>query len=364
MKFIDHFKNDFINQFDNGKQIPPWLTDLKKYTALIENREEEQFQYDLVGKNKEVHELLHRITCILQSREHYYNVRLKIVTEAIGVGLWEMDVQEGDPINPEHEIRWSQEFRHMLGYEDEHDFPNRFESWSTLLHPDDEEQVLEKFMDHLFDYSGDTKYDEEYRLLTKTGQYKWFRSTGTTIRDCNGNPIMVAGALFDINDTKKKEDTLNQLVDRVEVFNKVLVEVPWDMNVVLPNPLSPIREVLWSDQFREMLGFKDVHDFPNLLSSWINRLHPDDFHNTIEAINKHLFDYTGQTNYTVNFRLRLNSGEYRWYYAHGDSVRDKEGKPLKFAGTIRDISRDINKEEMVKLVEMRMNALLDDIRHL
>ena len=37
---------------------------------------------------------------------------------------------------------WSHEFRKMLGYHDTLDFPNKLESWSDLLHPQDKERVM------------------------------------------------------------------------------------------------------------------------------------------------------------------------------------------------------------------------------
>ncbi|MFD2878090.1 PAS domain-containing protein [Paenibacillus rhizoplanae] len=50
--------------------------------------------------------------------------------------------------------------------------------------------------------------------------------------------------------------------------------------------------------------FEGEHDFPNLLSSWSNQLHPDDLQPTLDAFANHLNDYTGQTDYKVNYRLR------------------------------------------------------------
>ena len=45
---------------------------------------------------------------------------------------------------------WADNFRRMLGYESEIDFPNRLDSWSNLLHPD------HAFSRHLMDFSGNT----------------------------------------------------------------------------------------------------------------------------------------------------------------------------------------------------------------
>jgi len=134
--------------------------------------------------------------------------KLNLVVKATKIGLWDMEVVQDDPVNPSNTFVWSDEFRRMLGYNDENDFPNVLGSWSNLLHPEDKEAALDAFAKHMLDKTGKTPYDIEYRLLRKTGEYAYFRASGESIRDKNGNAIRVAGALMDITDTK------NMLLDK------------------------------------------------------------------------------------------------------------------------------------------------------
>lgn len=345
----------------------PLVSILINYTENIEKRNYEEVN-QIIAKSKiqlqslpGLDELLTRITNVIQCRESYYKTRLEMVTKAIEVGLWEMDVCPGDPINPDNEFRWSPEFRAMLGYNDEKDFPNRFDSWSRLLHPDEEEEVLGKFIDHLLDYTGKTKFDAEYRLLTTEGKYKWFRATGTSIRDKSGNPIMIAGALFDIDARKKKEDELHQMVLRSRLINQVINEATWQVKLSWPNPLDPNHEVKWSKQFRKMLGYNSVDEFPSVVNSLLNITHPDDMDRFVRAINDHLTDFTGKTEYDITYRLRTKMGDYRWFHVRGQSNRNEEGIPLIITGTIQDVTRDVNKDHVIKLVKFHLDELLGDI---
>jgi len=134
--------------------------------------------------------------------------KLNLVVQASKIGLWDMEVVQDDPINPNNTFVWSDEFRRMLGFTDESDFPNLLSSWSNLLHPEDKERTLDAFAKHMLDKTGKTPYDVEYRLLRKTGEYAYYRASGECIRDRNGSAIRVAGALMDITDTK------NMLLDK------------------------------------------------------------------------------------------------------------------------------------------------------
>src|SRR5690606_27487529 len=126
---------------------------------------------------------------------------------------------------------WSNEFRRMLGYTDEHDFPNVLDSWASRLHPEDQERALAALSNHLTDYTGKTPYELEYRLKLKNGEYRWFKANGTTTRNKDGVPLRIVGALFDIHDEKVKAEQLQFLVERYDLISQCLIEAPWDMRI-------------------------------------------------------------------------------------------------------------------------------------
>ncbi|MBT31928.1 MAG: hypothetical protein CMO01_19900 [Thalassobius sp.] len=93
----------------------------------------------------------------------------------------------------------------------------------------------------------------------------------------------------------------------------------------------------WTNRFRNMLGYRDETDFPNVLHAWSDLLHPEDKENTLNAFNRHLVDTTGNTPYDVEYKLKLKNGTYKWFRAIGNTVRDYAGKPLRIAGSLIDI---------------------------
>ena len=105
-------------------------------------------------------------------------------------GSWSMNVVGKDPSNPNNPFWWSQQFRKLLGYRDESDFPNTLNSWSDKLHPEDKQKALNAFAAHVSDYSGNTPFHLEYRLQHKNGEYRWFKAVGETVRESDGTPIV------------------------------------------------------------------------------------------------------------------------------------------------------------------------------
>ena len=124
---------------------------------------------------------------------------IRVMHEALGSGMWGMEFdEEGKMIA----VEWSPEFRTMIGYTDENDFPNTLESWSDRLHPDDKEAVLKEFNDTISDYSGVKNYDVEYRFKVKSGEWRWFHAVGRLLRRDNGVPLSYVGMFVDINEKK------------------------------------------------------------------------------------------------------------------------------------------------------------------
>ncbi len=142
----------------------------------------------------------------LEALEHE-TTALKLMHEILHSGMWSMEFnQKGEMIS----VFWSPEFRTMIGYQDEWDFPNVLSSWSDLLHPEDHDRVLKQYYATIDDYTGKSLYDVEYRLLTKDRGYRWFRATGKLSRQEDGTPITYVGMFVDITEKKKTDQKLKE----------------------------------------------------------------------------------------------------------------------------------------------------------
>jgi PAS domain S-box-containing protein len=149
------------------------------------------------------------------------NSRFNLVNQAANEGLWDMQiVSPDDLLSDENPIWYSPKLRELLGYQDETDFPNILSTWTDTLHPEDKSWVVQLFLEHLQDYSGETPYNIECRLQIKAGKYRWFGAMGTTLRDENGVPLRVAGSLRDISERKQSEEVLRMATKNAENARK------------------------------------------------------------------------------------------------------------------------------------------------
>lgn len=125
------------------------------------------------------------------------------------------------------------------------------------------------------------------------------------------------------------------------------MRIPKDEDIGLNTPF------IWSQRFRQMLGYESQRDFPDVLGSWSTKLHADDHDWVFAAFAEHLGDKSGKTPYDVKYRLKMRSGEYRWFRAAGATQRDEFGNAVMVAGSLTDIHDEVTNKEYLDTVMTR-----------
>ncbi|RYH07578.1 MAG: chemotaxis protein, partial [Alphaproteobacteria bacterium] len=92
----------------------------------------------------------------------------------------------------------------------------------------------------------------------------------------------------------------------------------WDAILFDKDAMHPNSIWTWSAEFRRLLGFTSVDEFPNLVTSWSDRLHPEDAPPTFAAFAASL--EPSSKGYDVTYRLKMRDGSYRWFRATGGAA--------------------------------------------
>ncbi len=73
-----------------------------------------------------------------------------------------------------------------------------------LIHPDDKERILRKIDERNITF----KFDEKFRIITKSGKIKWIHSRSFPVKDKSGKVYRIAGISEDITKAKRIEQAL------------------------------------------------------------------------------------------------------------------------------------------------------------
>ncbi|MBU9848335.1 GGDEF domain-containing protein [Rahnella ecdela] len=131
--------------------------------------------------------------------------KLSAALDGTGLCLWQLDVPSGKLVI--FNRRWGS----MLGYQPK-ELSARFEVWREHLHPDDKDDVLSAFYNHL---EGKTPfYEALHRMQAKNGTITWVLDRGrVTEWDNAGRPLKVTGTHIDMTKEKNYEQQLATLAN-------------------------------------------------------------------------------------------------------------------------------------------------------
>ncbi len=107
-----------------------------------------------------------------------------------------------------------------------------------------------------------------------------------------------------------------------------------------------------SPRWKALLGYED-HELPNVQGTFFHQIHAEDLGKVQEAVRAHLEE---RKPFQVEFRMRHKSGEYRWFSSRGNTEWDEQGRPLRMAGAISDITERKEAEAALQAINARRAA--------
>lgn len=204
------------------------------------------------------------------------------------------------------------------------------------IHPEDRDRVIAQFREVI---ETGLPQCSEFRVVLPRGVF-FLESEARPIRDAETGEIRVVSISRDITKRKEDEASLLRSEERYALAVRGTHDGLWDWNVLT-------NETYASPRLRELLGLAE-NEFPPRIDSFFNRLHPDEIPSVKEALRRHLEEGAP---YNLQHRLRHRDGTYRWFQCRGEAQRDGDGRPVRMAGFLADVSERRLLEERVQFWE-------------
>ncbi|MCR5686394.1 MAG: PAS domain-containing protein [Lachnospiraceae bacterium] len=274
---------------------------------------------------------------------------LEAVNTSTHLAIWMMYFDErGNQKN----VHFSDEMRRVLGYRHD-ELADTVENFASLIHPEDTEMAFGEFAKASAQKG--YKFNIDYRLKSKSGEFRMYHAAGECLRRPDGTPEVFIGTFQDIDDQIKTEAILEHDRRRQGAVDLMLLEGTWSIDMTKYDINDPKTPMVFSDQFKKILGHNNPAEFADVVGSWLPRIHPDDVSIANAQIGEALTKPSSGAVYDAEYRMSHKNGGYIWVRSSATVVWSADRTtPLMAAGTILDITEE--KENKTKFqTEMAPN---------
>ncbi|WP_396157116.1 PAS domain S-box protein [Flavobacterium sp.] len=252
------------------------------------------------------------------------NERYDIVAKATSDTIWDWKIEDDS-------FKWNKGIQGVFGYKKE-DVGKTSKWWFDRIHPEDSLKMSVKLYSFLEQKT--EKWQDEYRFQCADGSYKYVLDRGFLMKDKDGKPIRMIGAIQDITKQKSEEQRL-RLLETVITHSKdavMITDIDTSENVI-PNI------IFVNSAFTEMTGYraKDVIGKSPILffKEKSDILELDKLKTAIQ-------DYKECFIETISYK---KNGDEFWINFSMIPVTNKDGEHSHWISIQRDVTEEKGKEK-------------------
>lgn len=256
---------------------------------------------------------------ILESNERY-----DIVAKATSDTIWDWKIEDDS-------FLWNKGIQGVFGYKKE-EVGKTSKWWFERIHPEDSLKMSVKLYSFLEQKT--EKWQDEYRFQCADGSYKYVFDRGFLVKDKDGKPIRMIGAIQDVTKQKEEEQRL-RLLETVITQTKdavMITDIDTSQNVI-PNI------IFVNSAFTDMTGYTAEEVIGK---SPIMFIGPKSDMLEFDKLKTAIQEYRECFVETINYK---KNGEEFWNNFSMIPVTDKDGEHSHWISIQRDVTEEKNKEK-------------------
>ncbi len=220
-------------------------------------------------------------------------------------------------------------------------------SYLETVHPEDRKRLHKEFQELIKKGNGET-VNTICRYKKKDESYLTVEINGINLLE-HADIKGVLASYHDITARTLAEDALKESEERFALAIEGTQTGLWDWDMINDR-------LTYSARCLDMLGY-EKDELMGKISAFTEICHPDDFLDMKKVMKEYL---AGTINhYKVTYRLLHKDGNWRWFVNRGGVLKNIEGTPYRWVGTIVDITAQKNMEEALKEKEESYKHLFE-----
>jgi PAS domain S-box-containing protein len=141
--------------------------------------------------------------------------------------------------------------------------------------------------------------------------------------DAQGRKLL-AGISLDITESQRIKEALHESNERYRILAEGLPQFVW---ISAPDGQLEYCNQCWYE-------YTGLNREQTINSGWATVIYPDDVEGLIQRWNEAVI---AKESYEIEYRVRKNNGEYRWFLGSNAPIHDSRGNVIKWVGSAIDI---------------------------
>ena len=231
-------------------------------------------------------------------------------------------------------------FARDAGFKDETELigKNDYElSWKedAALYQEDDKKVMQKNI---------SKIEYEESQTKPNGEVLTLLTSKVPLTNVANETIGVIGTYSDITQRKRLQMENEESQRKLELALEANRDGIWEWDILTGKSYN-------SPRWKEIIGY-EKHELEDNVSSWEDKIHPDDREEVMQDLKEHL---EAKTSFYENIhRLKHKNGHWVWILDRGKAQFDENKKAIFMYGTITDISKEHELKENLKRSQKRL----------
>ncbi|WP_201979974.1 PAS domain-containing protein [Hymenobacter rubidus] len=217
--------------------------------------------------------------------------------------------------------------------------------WLEFVHPDDRALMQQRWDAAI---ASQRYYEAEFRLRRYDGQYRWFLGQAQARRTPGGQLLKWYGTNTDVHQQRQLQEQVLTSQNRFQQLLESLPQLAWTAR-----PDGSLN--YYNQRWYELTGgtFEELRNW-----GWEQYIHPDDFAGTTRRWQHSLA--TGEP-FETELRWRDRHGQYRWFLARGEAIRDPAGAVALWVGVNTDVHEFKEVQQQLQEQNDRLRRTNEDL---
>lgn len=222
--------------------------------------------------------------------------------------------------------------------------------WKDLVHPEDTDRLLQMLSDSC---EHKKSFRSEFRILGVDRQYHLLMTHHAVRQNTDGDFQGYIGLSTEITERAAQQHELEKAFEQLRLSKEAAQLGTFDLDLVAGT-------MEWDERCRILFGISHKGKV-TYEKDFVTGLHPKDRERILHAIDKSFMKSASNGVYDVEYRtVGFEDGIIRWVKAKGKVFFDNNDKPIRFIGSVLDITEQMTATQQLEQSEARFRSLVEE----